>query len=263
MLLSAVYSGEEQKVYLKFYNDDDQGIFFWRDRTNHRPYCYTKMDYLDDAEKIIQKEKKYSSQRIKKVDLIADKEIELLKIIAPDPLSIGGTDNSFRERVKSWEADIRYHENYMYNTGLIPGVYYIRKGQLITRFEQPISNKVQEELAKLIWNKLGQEAGQVGTEQYKDYIQEWANLLNQPIPDIKRVSIDIEVESEEGRMPNAREHDRRVIAVGFCGSDGFRKVLVLNQKKAKTRLMVPRPIFLFRKPRRAGQRRNYCKRPLE
>ena len=85
MLLSAVYSGEEQKVYLKFYNDDDQGIFFWRDRTNHRPYCYTKMDYLDDAEKIIQKEKKYSSQRIKKVDLIADKEIELLKIISSRP----------------------------------------------------------------------------------------------------------------------------------------------------------------------------------
>jgi DNA polymerase I len=235
MLLSAVYSGEEQKVYLKFYNDDDQGIFFWRDRTNHRPYCYTKMDYLDDAEKIIQKEKKYSSQRIKKLDLIADKEIELLKIIAPDPLSIGGTDNSFREKVKSWEADIRYHENYMYDTGLIPGVYYIRKGQLITRFEQPISNKVQEELAKLIWNKLGQEAGQVGTEQYKDYIQEWANLLNQPIPDIKRVSIDIEVESEEGRMPNAREHDRRVIAVGFCGSDGFRKVLVLEPEESKNK----------------------------
>lgn len=235
MLLSAVYSGDEQKVYLKFYNDDDQGIFFWKDRTNHRPYCYTKMDYLDDAEKIIQKEKKYSSQRIKKLDLIADKEIELLKIIAPDPLSIGGTDNSFRERVKSWEADIRYHENYMYDTGLIPGVYYIRKGQLITRFEQPISNKVQEELAKLIWNKLGQEAGQMETEQYKDYIQEWANLLNQPIPDIKRVSIDIEVESEEGRMPNARDHDRRVIAVGFCGSDGFRKVLVLEPEESKNK----------------------------
>lgn len=235
MLLSAVYSGEEQKVYLKFYNEDDQGIFFWRDRTNHKPYCYTKMDYLEAAEKIIQKEKKYSSERTKKMDLISDKEIELLKIIAPDPLSIGGTDNSFREKVKSWEADIRYHENYLYDTGLIPGIYYIRKGQSITRFEQPISNKVQEELGKLIWNKLDQETGQLETEQYKDYIQEWANLLNQPIPDMKRVSIDIEVESEEGRMPNAREHDRRVIAVGFCGSDGFRKVLVLEPEESQNK----------------------------
>jgi DNA polymerase I len=52
-------------------------------------------------------------------------------------------------------------------------------------------------------------------------------LLNQPIPELKRVAVDIEVESEEGRMPNPRDHDRRITAVGFVGSDGFKKVLVL------------------------------------
>jgi DNA polymerase I len=41
--------------------------------------------------------------------------------------------------------------------------------------------------------------------------------------------VDIEVESEEGRMPTPRDHDRRVIAVGFVASDGFKKVLVLKQ----------------------------------
>jgi DNA polymerase I len=53
-------------------------------------------------------------------------------------------------------------------------------------------------------------------------------LLNQPIPELKRVAVDIEVESEEGRMPNPRDHDRRITAVGFVGSDGFKKVLVLT-----------------------------------
>jgi DNA polymerase I len=52
-------------------------------------------------------------------------------------------------------------------------------------------------------------------------------LLNQPIPELKRVALDIEVETEEGRMPNPRDHDRRITAVGFVGSDGFKKVLVL------------------------------------
>ncbi len=43
LLLSAVYSGEEKKVYLKFYDPKDNVIYLWRDRTDHRPYCYTKM----------------------------------------------------------------------------------------------------------------------------------------------------------------------------------------------------------------------------
>ena len=233
MLLSAVYSGDEQKVYLKLYDEENKNIFFWRDRTDHQPYCYTKMDFQDAARKVVQRERKYSIEKTSKMDFISDKEIQVLKVIAPDPLSIGGTQNSFREKVTSWEADIRYHENYLYDTNLIPGAYYVRKGDSILPFEQPISGKVQEELDKLIWNKLANEIGQVGMGQYRKYIEEWAKLLNQPIPDMKRVSIDIEVESEEGRMPNAREHDRRVIAVGFSGSDGFRKVLLLDSKSGQ------------------------------
>ena len=153
MLLSAVYSGDEQRVYLKFYDEENQGIFYWRDRTNHQPYCYTKMEYQDDAKKVVQRESKYSLEKTTKMDFISDKEIQVLKVLAPDPLSIGGTQNSFRERVTSWEADIRYHENYLYDAKLIPGAYYTRKGDAILPYEQPISSKVQEELEKLIWNK--------------------------------------------------------------------------------------------------------------
>jgi DNA polymerase, archaea type len=234
LLLSAVYSGDEQKVYLKLYSETDQAIFYWRDRTNHRPYCYTKVDYRNDVEQVLKREKKYSLLSTKKKDLISDKDIECLKISAPDPLSIGGTENSFREKVRSWEADIKYHENYLYDTELIPGTYYVRRGDSLLRFKQPMSSKVQEELQKLLWTKINEDADSLGTEKYRQYIQEWADLLSQPIPNMKRVSIDIEVESEEGRIPNPREHDKRIIAVGLSGSDGFRKVLVLDQKENKT-----------------------------
>src|SRR4030095_9810473 len=76
LLLSSVYSGEEQKVYLKLYSETDQAIFYWRDRTNHRPYCYTKVDYRNDVEQVLKKEKKYSLLSTKKKDLISDKDIE-------------------------------------------------------------------------------------------------------------------------------------------------------------------------------------------
>jgi DNA polymerase I len=225
LLLSAVYSGEEKKVYLKFYDPQDKIIYQWRDRTDHKPYCYTKMDFAEQAEQVAQKETKFILKRVKKQDIILDKEIEVLKVIAPDPLSIGGTDYSFREKVTSWEADIKYHENYLYDRALIPGSYYVRNDEQITPFEYPISEKVQSALTSLLWDKI-KEAGEAGKE-YRQYITNWAKLLNQPIPELKRVAIDIEVETEEGRMPNARDHDKRITAVGFVGSDGFKKVLVL------------------------------------
>lgn len=226
LLLSAVYSGEEKKVYLKFYDARDNAIYLWRDRTDHKPYCYTKMQFEDQVEQVVEKETKYTVERVKKRDIIADQEIDVLKVLAPDPLSIGGTDNSFREKVTSWEADIKYHENYLYDRALIPGTYYVRKGDQITPYEYPISEKVQFALKSLLWDKI-KEAGESGKE-YRQYITNWANLLNQPIPELKRVSVDIEVETEEGRMPNPRDHDRRVTAVGFAASDGFRKVFVLT-----------------------------------
>lgn len=583
LLLSAVYSGEEKKVYLKFYDPKDNVIYHWRDRTDHKPYCYTKMQFAEQAELVAQKETKYTLEQVKKRDIIIDKEIDVLKVLAPDPLSIGGTDNSFREKVTSWEcydiateiltkeggwksyyqlqddevvatynattrkfewqqietkvdydysgdmyglhaktidflvtpnhriflwnergdvkcmlakelyeqqeqlrpnyrpfpfgwsihksaesgfdgdadidrftlpqsswrcsevdipleefveflgwfiaeggvgglgnetyinlilstdkdpwqrlkhmieswgmkvwtknnndthstmiifsskdladwirancytcsiyrshykrvpaaiknlptrylkiflknlflgdgflrdgdsgqlrttsealaddiqeiackcgysatikqkpaivdnrgwqfaesyvvtlsthrtvtspnqritkqqyvgkvwcvkvpngivyvrrnkkpywcgnSDIKYHENYLYDRSLIPGLYYVRKGEQITPFEYPISEKVQFALKSLLWDKI-KEAGESGKE-YRQYITNWANLLNQPIPELKRVAVDIEVETEEGRMPNPRDHDKRVTAVGFVASDGFRKVLVL------------------------------------
>ncbi len=240
--MSAIYSGDEQKVYLKFYDEQDRSIFYWRDRTDHLPYCYTKMDYRDVAEELIN-QRKYKSEITKKRNLISDNEIECLKIIAPDPLSIGGTENSIRERIRSWEADIKYHENYLYDTGLIVGTYYIRRGTSLTRFKQPMSNKVQEELQDLLWNKLSEGSERLGDNEYRRYIQEWADLLNQPIPNIKRVSVDIEVESEEGRMPNPRDHDRRIIAVGFSGSDGLRKVLVLGRNSNSSANATEKPLI--------------------
>ncbi len=227
LLLSAVYSGEEKKVYLKFYDPKDNVIYHWRDRTNHQPYCYTKMENSGRVDEIIKGQPKYSRTVLKKRDVIADKEIEVIKISAPDPLSIGGTDNSLREKLRCWEADIKYHENYLYDNGLIAGVYYVRKGQQLEPKLYQISEKVGTELKELLWDKIKEE-GESGKE-YREYVTTWADLLNQPIPELRRVAVDIEVESEEGRMPNPRDHDRRVTAVGFAGSDGLRKVLVLGE----------------------------------
>ncbi len=136
LLLSSVYIGEKRSVFLKFYNPEDSQIYFWGEYfiengvkyNKHQPYCFVKEMYADQVKSIVNKEShRFRIEKVKKQDGIEDREIDVFKIIAPDPLSIGGTDSSFREKVTSWEADIRYHDSYLFDSGLIPGAFITGK----------------------------------------------------------------------------------------------------------------------------------------
>lgn len=234
LLLSSVYIGEKKSVFLKFYNPEDSQIYFWSESfienhiNKHQPYCFVKELYADQVKSIVSKEShRFKLEKTKKMDGIADKEISVFKIIAPDPLSIGGTDNSFREKVTSWEADIKYHESYLFDLGLIPGAFYRRIGNNLIFHEFPIPEKVDKYLDNLIKPNFKKNGSR--SNEYDDFLLKWSRLLNQPIPDIKRISLDIEVDSEEGRMPTARDHDKVITAVGLSASDGFRRVFVLKK----------------------------------
>ncbi|RPJ31358.1 MAG: DNA-directed DNA polymerase I [Nitrosopumilales archaeon] len=227
MLISAIYSGENQKVQLKFYDPNLHVIYFWQDKTDHKPYCYTKMEYQKRAEEIAAIEKKFELKITPKMDLMSDKEIQTIKIIAPDPLSIGGK-GGIREKLNVWEANIKYHENYLYDTRLIPGSYYKREGDKIIEDPYKMSDIVYNALKNFLWDKI-LESKEARNDKYREYVREWADLLNQPIPEMKRIALDIEVDSEEGRMPVPKEHDRKITAVGIVSNDGFRKVLLLEQ----------------------------------
>jgi DNA polymerase I len=229
MLISAIYSGENQKVQLKFYDPNLHVIYFWQDKTDHKPYCYTKLEYQKRAEEIAAIEKKFELKITPKMDLMSDKEIQTIKIIAPDPLSIGGK-GGIREKLNVWEANIKYHENYLYDTRLIPGSYYKREGDEIIEDPYKMSDIVYNALKNFLWDKI-LESKEARNDKYREYVREWADLLNQPIPEMKRIALDIEVDSEEGRMPVPKEHDRKITAVGIVSNDGFRKVLLLEQDK--------------------------------
>ena len=85
---------------------------------------YIAIDTLLTASEF-KKEDKIDNKEITKIDLLNDKEEKMLKIIADNPLIIGGMPGrSIRDRVTAWEADIKYYETYMYDKSLIPGIYY-------------------------------------------------------------------------------------------------------------------------------------------
>ena len=228
MLVSATYDGKKNEVVLKFYNPKTHELKLWTDEEEHYPYCYSKLA-LDELGFIQDREDVREIKTVKKYDLIKDKEIEMSQIIAQNPLAIGGTmgGNSIRNTMDTWESDIKYYENYLYDQRLIVGKYYkIVEGKII-QDDLEISDEVKIALKSLLWDKVDS-TSMVDAEQFKEFISEWAELLNQPIPKIKRLSVDIEVEAVIGRIPDPKLAEKKVTAIGLKGTDGFDQIFVLK-----------------------------------
>jgi DNA polymerase I len=228
MLVSATYDSISRSAVLKFYDPKSQKLILWLDEIGHKPYCYSKLDpeeldFLQEREDILKIEK------LKRQDLIKDEKIEISKITVTDPLAIGGTagEKSIRNVIETWESDIKYYENYLYDRSLIVGKYYEIVDGNIKPHDLEISDEVKIALKSLLWDKVDSES-MVDPKEFKDCITAWAELLNQPIPKIKRLSVDIEVEAEIGRIPDPKIAEKKVTAIGFKGTDGFDKIFVLR-----------------------------------
>ena len=228
MLVSATYDNNSKSAILKFYDPNSQKLFLWKDNTNHKPYCYSRLspdelDFLQEREDVLE------IKTVHRNDLTEDKEIKMSKIVVADPLAIGGTtgDKSIRNIIETWESDIKYYENYLYDRRLIVGKYYEIKNKEIVPHDLEISDEVKIALKSLLWDKVDSE-NIVDSKGFKEFISEWADLLNQPIPKIKRLSVDIEVEAEIGRIPDPKIAEKKVTAIGLKGSDGFDQIFVLK-----------------------------------
>jgi len=229
MLVSTTYEKEKNAAVLKFYNPKTEKLRLWSDETEHYPYCYSRL--LDDElpSHIVEREDIRDIETVQKYDLIKDKEINMSKIIADNPLAIGGTmdGRSIRNQIETWESDIKYYETYLYDKKLIVGKYYKIVDGKIKQDDLEISDEVKLELKSLLWDKVDSDS-MVDPEQFKKFVSEWADLLNQPIPKIKRLSVDIEVEAEVGRIPDPKVAEKKVTAIGLKGTDGFDQIFVLK-----------------------------------
>lgn len=228
MLVSATYDSATKSAVLKFYNSESQKIIHWRDKTGHKPYCYTKMEPADVYNILGKRPDVISVESVNRKDLAQDRTVSVSKIVVEDPLAIGGVagSKSIRNIMETWESDIKYYENYLYDNELVVGKHYAIKDSKIVGHDQELSNKINIALKSLLWGKVTDEV--VDPAEFREFIKDWTLLLNQPIPHMKRTAVDIEVEAEEGRIPDPRLAQNRVTAVGFAGTEDFRKVFVLQ-----------------------------------
>jgi DNA polymerase I len=244
LLLDVDYDGGQNKAFCKFYDLDTEEIKIWIDTTEHEPYCLSKepiseLQNLTFKDKANQKRKltDYEGfkrfEEIKRFDLLKDKEIEMIKVYGNTPTNIGGSGLNIRNILsenekKAWEADIRYHLNYIFDTQLIPGLIYSIENGKITKidFQQSdeISNKMASELRTLFKDE---------TPEMQEFSEKFFDIFITPIPDVKRVAMDIEVKvgEKDYKIPDPHLAKQDVISISFVATDGLKVVYMLEKEE--------------------------------
>lgn len=225
-LLSVIYDGESKRAILKFLDEDAQRIVRIPDVTGHKPYCFSKLpknELLVNEELVSLPGFETINEEIA-FDALHDQNLNLSKIVVSDPLSISGKPSGTVKSVlhKVWEADIPYVLNYTYDTDLIPGTYYLVDFDSFTISILPpykLTN-LQDKMFDDLINKIH--------FSQREVVKKLAILLEMPIPEIKRVALDIEVLPETiNRIPDAEIANMPIVAVSFVDSEGHKKIFLL------------------------------------
>jgi len=231
ILLSVGYDGTKGCAYAKLYNPENKKLFTWYDdEKTHRPYLLTDLS-REELEKIpdVRGHKGLIGfGEVEKYDPLRDQWIKMTKVIADDPLSIGGKPNSLREILptdqwgkRAWEAKIRYHHCFTYDNNLIPGMPYIEKDKKLQLIKVRIPENVKENLFNLLKSE---------DIEYGDILGRYLPIFLYPVPHIDRVAIDIEVFTPElDRIPDSKEAEYNIISAAFASTDGLNKVFVLKR----------------------------------
>jgi len=237
--VSATYDGDKRLACIKLYEPESDKIHVWYDTTGHKPYCLTNLK-PDELEKIalLKLHPGFDHfETVEKFDPLLDRQVTLTKIVAKDPLAIGGRPSGcirdiipeeypkvagIEQQPKVWEAAIKYYQCYIYDRGLEPGmIYKIKDGELI-QVEYETSEQTVKEIRKLFQNE---------PEEFLHFIKAWARLLECPVPKFRRVALDIEVFSPvPSRVPDPEEAAYEIIATSLLGSDGKNRILLLKRE---------------------------------
>ncbi|MEE9376579.1 MAG: DNA-directed DNA polymerase I [Candidatus Lokiarchaeia archaeon] len=234
ILLDVDYDGGQNKAYCKFYDLETDDIKIWIDTTDHEPYCLSK-ETITDLQNMIELtdyEGFTRFEEIEKIDLLKDKKISMTKIYGKTPSDIGGSGTNIRNILgknnkKAWEADIRYHLNYIFDRQLIPGLIYSIQGGQIKKLSFEEDSEESKRTAKELRDQFKDESPEI-----QEFSEKFLDIFLTPIPDVKRLAMDIEVSvgSKDFVIPDPRQAKQAIISISFVASDGLKLVYVLERE---------------------------------
>jgi DNA polymerase I len=242
--VSATYDGKNRKALIKLYEPVSGRIYFWLDNTGHKPYCLTNLSpiELEKITRLMQHPGFDHFEIVDKFDPLSYKNVKVTSVIATDPLAIGGrptgcirdiiiedyptvAETPIVQEPKVWESRIKYYQCYIYDRELLPGmIYEVNDGKLALKSMEE-TEKIVKHIKKIFEDSTGEESG---------FIERWARLLEYPAPKFLSVALDIEVYAPiPTRMPDPQEAAYQVICASLYGSDGQKRVLLLQRDGAR------------------------------
>ncbi|MDK6028410.1 DNA-directed DNA polymerase I [Ignisphaera sp. 4213-co] len=237
-LLQVDYDGDAKKALLIFYDPQSHKLMFLYDKTGHKPYFLTDISidkFNDKNNPIIKKIISHPSfdhvEVVDKIDLLYNVKRTLTKVVTKDPLAV----RTLRERVaKAWEADIRYHINYIYDNLLVPGFPYSITGAEFKELSTIDNESIIENLKK----DLG-----IDDEELMDVAIHFLKLFEVKWFSPRRLAIDIEVYTPfEGRIPSPEAVEYPIMSIAVASNDGLKKVFVLYRENLKAITDIPNDI---------------------
>ncbi len=223
-LLSTYYDGDKLSIAVKLYDDRKDTICVYYDSTGYKPYFLVDLppDKVQELRGIVNHPGFDHLEVTEKYDLLRGVKRKLTKIVTKTPDVV----RVLREKVpKAWEANIKFHHNYIYDMQLVPGMKYVVKdGSLRQVYVQNVeSDRVR--VAEVFKDE---------DETTINMALAWLPLFEQPPPKARRIAVDIEVYTPfKGRVPNASDASYPIISVAFAASDGFKAVFVLGGRGVK------------------------------
>ncbi|MFB0522789.1 MAG: 3'-5' exonuclease, partial [Candidatus Bathyarchaeia archaeon] len=238
--VSATYDGESRSALLKLYEPISQKVYLWYDTRGHQPYCFTNItpEELEKIPRLVNHPGFDHFESVDKYDALLDEKTTVTKVVARDPLAIGGRPSGCirdiipeeypkffgsEKEPKVWEAAIKYYECYIFDEELSPGmVYKIEDGELVP----VIYKEAEEAVENILETNFTDEP-----EDLMSNLESWTRLLEYPAPEMKRTALDIEVSSPVAtRVPSADDADHPVTCVSLASSDGKKRVLLLRRE---------------------------------
>jgi len=248
--VSATYDGDKTAALIKLYEPVSGRIYFWHDTSGHKPYLLTNLSpiELEKMNRVVGHSGFDHFESIEKYDPLLNRNVTLTKVVAKDPLAVGGRPQGClrdiipeewmklsqggEQQAKVWEAAIKYYQCYIYDQQLAPGmIYKVENGELV-----PVKHELAEEAIRKIQGLFVNEP-----KEFLQPIEIWARLLEYPAPKFRRVALDIEVFTPpieiEGkltfRVPDPREAAYQVLCAALLGSDGKKRILLLKRRQVR------------------------------
>ena len=153
----------------------------------------------------------------------------------------GGADTGRRPETV-WEGNIRHIDSYYYDRGMMPGRFYdVRAGggggeadmrpsgdRISAGYGDAADGAMFERLEKTVIPRLRADKSVIDPDGYEARLRSMAATLSEPIPEIKRCAVDIEIDSG-GRNPDPSMAEHAITAVGLHSPEE-RTVLVLGRR---------------------------------